>query len=151
MNDAADVLVPPPGFKRSEGRGPFMTHNGPLYDRIHGDAVQQAFFASDRHANGIGLVHGGMLSAFMDGLMASALLHAGAEALVTMHLSIDYLGMSRIGDWVIGEGRCTRLTRDVGFAEARVFVGRRTVVRGGGVFKLMRRPRALDAEDGGVQ
>jgi uncharacterized protein (TIGR00369 family) len=130
---------PPPGFVRSEGRGPFMTHNGPFYHREHGDAVQQAFFADAQHANGIGLVHGGMLSAFMDGLMASALLRTGASAVVTMHLSIDYLGMARVGEWIIGEARCTRLTREVGFAEARVLVGERAVARGTGVFKVMRR------------
>ena len=39
---------------------------------LRGGRAEQAFYALPRHANGIGIVHGGMLSAFMDGLLASA-------------------------------------------------------------------------------
>jgi acyl-coenzyme A thioesterase PaaI-like protein len=60
----------PEGFELSGGRGHFSTHNGPYYHRnAGGDLTEQAFFALQRHANGLGLVHGGMLSAFMDGVL----------------------------------------------------------------------------------
>jgi hypothetical protein len=60
---------PPPGFVRSSGRGQFSTHNGPYFHKPAADGVVfQAFYALPRHTNGIGLVHGGMLSAFTDGL-----------------------------------------------------------------------------------
>lgn len=138
-DDASPIPPPPAGFVRSEGRGPFMTHNGPLYHRVDGDLVQQAFYAIDRHSNGIALVHGGMLSAFLDGVLAGAVVKAGGHAVVTMHLSIDFLHMARVGEWLIAEARATRVTRDVGFAEGRVFVGETDIIRGSGVFKLMKR------------
>ena len=131
---------PPAGFVRSAGRGQFSTLNGPYFHRLgEGDTVEQAFFALPRHTNGIGLVHGGMLSAFTDGLLASAVGRATGKVGVTIHLSIDYLHMGRVGDWVLGEARCTRLTRDVGFAEGRAHVRGVDVVRASGIFKLMER------------
>ncbi len=132
---------PPEGFVRSEGRGPFTSHNGPLFHRVSDDDVtHHAFFALPRHANGLGLVHGGMLTAFMDGLLANASYRASRKSGVTIHLSVDFLHMARVGEWVIGEARATRATKDIAFVEGRAYVGRHDVVRASGVFKLMHKP-----------
>ncbi len=137
----AEVIPdPPPGFIRSQGRGQFSTLNGPYFHKEgEGELVEQAFFALDRHTNGIGLVHGGMLTAFMDGLLAGAVFRGCERSAVTIHLSVDFLHMARAGEWVIGEARMTRATQEVAFAEGRAFVGARDVVRASGVFKLMHR------------
>ena len=58
---------------------------------------------------------------------------------MTIHLSVDYLHMARQGDWVIGEARMTRATRDVAFAEGRAHVRGVDVVRASGIFKMMTR------------
>ena len=136
-----DEIPPPPdGFIRSQGRGQFSTLNGPYFHKPgDGKPVEQAFFALPRHTNGIGLVHGGMLSAFMDGLLASAAGHGTGKVSVTIHLSIDFLHMAREGDWVMGEARMTRATRDVAFAEGRAHVRGVDVVRASGIFKMMAR------------
>jgi uncharacterized protein (TIGR00369 family) len=134
--------APPEGYVPSEGRGGFSTLNGPYFYRPRdGTMAEQAFFALKRHANGIGLVHGGMLSAFMDGVLAGAVWRGTGKTAVTIHLSIDFLHMARVGEWVMGEGRMTRATRDVAFAEGRAYVGGHDVVRCSGVFKLMSRDR----------
>lgn len=131
---------PPPGFVRSAGRGEFSTLNGPYFHRVgEGDTVEQAFFALPRHTNGIGLVHGGMLSAFTDGLLASAVGRATGKVGVTIHLSIDYLHMARQGDWVTGEARMTRATKDVAFSEGVLRARGVDIVRASGIFKLMDR------------
>ncbi|MFZ5721888.1 MAG: PaaI family thioesterase [Pseudomonadota bacterium] len=132
---------PPPGFVRSEGRGPFSTHNGPYFHRIgEGGLVEQAFYALPRHVNGVGIVHGGMLSAFTDGLLAMAVGRATKQVAVTIHLSIDFLHMARQGDWIIGEARMSRATRDVAFADGRLHARGVDIVRASGVFKIMARP-----------
>ena len=138
---AEDELIPPPpeGFVRSSGRGAFSTHNGPYFHRAGGALTEHAFYALPRHANGLGLVHGGMLTAFLDGLMAAAASRETKQVAMTMHLSVDFLHMARVGEWILGEARVTRATRDVAFVEARAHVGQTDVVRGSGVFKLMRR------------
>jgi uncharacterized protein (TIGR00369 family) len=136
----AQIPAPPEGFIKTSGRGPFTTHNGPYFHReIPGEATEQAFYALTRHANGLGLVHGGMLTAFMDGLLAAAVYRATRTTSVTIHLSVDFLHMARVGEWVMGESRVTRATRDVAFVEGRAYVGHHDVIRASGVFKLMKR------------
>jgi uncharacterized protein (TIGR00369 family) len=131
-----DAPPPPAGFTQSAGRGAFSTRNGPYF---HDAAGRQAFFARKRHCNGIGLIHGGMLSAFLDGVLASATSRGAGVVGVTVHLSIDFLDMGRAGDWVIGEASLTRAARDLAFVEGRAYIGARTLARATGVFKLMRR------------
>ncbi len=121
------------------GRGAFTTHNGPYFHKADGLVAEQAFHAEMRHCNGVGLIHGGMLSAFLDGLLASAAARDTRATPVTVHLSIDYLSMGRAGDWVLGEARPTRITSELAFVEARAHVRGRDLARASGVFKLMRR------------
>lgn len=144
-----NVPAPPEGFVLSTGRGQFSLHNGPYFHRTNEEMTEQAFFALPRHANGLGLVHGGMLTAFLDGLLGAAVFRATRKTGVTIHLSVDFLHMARIGEWVLGEARVTRATRDVAFVEGRVHVGDHDVVRGAGVFKLMQ--RGIRAEPGPAQ
>ncbi len=133
-----NIPAPPEGFVRSEGRGAYSGHNGPYFHRAEqGETTEQAFYALPRHANGLGLVHGGMLTSFLDGLMGAAVFRAVRRPGVTIHLSVDFLHMACLGDWVMGEARVTRAARDIAFVEARAHVGGRDVVRGSGVFKLM--------------
>lgn len=137
-----DELIPEPptGFVRSQGRGQFSTHNGPYFHRLgESDLVEQAFYALPRHTNGIGLVHGGMLSAFTDGLLAMAVGRGTQKVAVTIHLSVDFLHMAREGDWIIGEARMSRATKDVAFADGRLHARGVDIVRASGVFKLMAR------------
>jgi uncharacterized protein (TIGR00369 family) len=130
---------PPAGFEPAIGRGAFTTHNGPFFHRPNAEGAEQAFFAVARHCNGLGLIHGGMLSAFLDGLLAAAAGRRSGATPVTMHLSVSFLDMGRAGEWVQGEARVTRLARDVAFAEGRAHIAGRDLARASGVFKLMHR------------
>lgn len=136
-----EAVAAPPGFVASERRGPFTSHNGPIFHSTERPLVH-GFRVLRRHCNGLGIVHGGMLASFLDGLLGHAVGAAAKRPGVTIHLSLDYLSMARAGDWVEGEGRVTRLTRDVAFAEARAYVRDRDLVRATAIFKLMERGRS---------
>jgi len=136
---STETPPPPPGFEIQPGRGAFSVHTGPYFTRRAVDGVEQAFYALDRHCNGLGLVHGGMLSAFLDGLLANAVAQATGATPITMHLSIDFLAMGRAGEWILGDARLTRAARDVAFAEGRALVAGKAIARATGVFRLMRR------------
>ncbi len=138
MTESAEEAAPAPpeGFVRQAGRGSFSTHNGPYFHHPDG---RQAFFALKRHCNSVGLIHGGMLSAFLDGVLAGAAGRATQSTPVTIHLSIDFLDMGRAGDWVMGEAKLTRAAGDIAFVEGRAFVGARGLARATGLFKMMRR------------
>jgi uncharacterized protein (TIGR00369 family) len=133
------IPAPPEGYVLQPGRGAFTTHNGPYFHDPSGEGARQAFYALRRHCNGLGLIHGGMISAFLDGLLASAAARATGATAVTIHLSVDFLDMGRAGEWVMGEARVTRAARDVAFVEGRAHVRQRDLARVSGVFKLMKR------------
>jgi uncharacterized protein (TIGR00369 family) len=127
----------PKGFVLSTSRGPFTTHNGPLFHKIEGERFWQGFQALPRHCNAHGIVHGGWLSAFADGLLGMAVWRATQTRAVTLRLNTDYLGMVRSGEWVEGTAHITRATRTLAFARGEVTCGGRAVVSAEGVFKLM--------------
>lgn len=140
MAEREVIPDPPEGFVRSGNRGAFSNHNGPYFHReAMGEMTEQAFFALPRHANGLGLVHGGMLSAFIDGLLGAATFRATRRTGVTIQLNVNFLHMARVGEWVMGEARCTRATKEVAFVEGRAHVAGHDVIRASGVFKLMHR------------
>ena len=135
-----DVLPEPPEGFTASSRGPYTTHNGPFFHRSGEDgAFEHAFYALKRHCNGMGIVHGGMLTTFLDGVLARAVWNATGGASVTVHLSVDFLSMARAGEWVFGTGHVTRKARDLVFVEGRVHTAHREVLRGSGVFKPVRR------------
>jgi len=138
MSIEDSVPAPPEGFKPSS-RGPYSTHNGPFFHRSSEKGLEHAFFVLPRHCNSIGIVHGGMLSTFLDGVLAGAVGRAVGSTCVTIHLSIDFLSMAQAGDWVFGEARVTRQTRDLVFVEGVIRVGAREVLRGSGIFKPMKK------------
>jgi uncharacterized protein (TIGR00369 family) len=144
-----EVPAPPDGFVRFEGRGEFQLHNGPWFHRASSAdplLIEHALYVLPRHTNGLGVLHGGMLSAFMDGLLGSAASRGAGRPGMTVHLSVDFLRMVRRGAWLMGEARMTHATQDLAFAEGRALVGGRPVGRASGVFKLMgRAPAARSA------
>ena len=141
MAETDDDLVPSPpdGFVQQAVRGPFSLHNGPYFERSSEGVAEQAFFVLSRHCNQMGFAHGGMLSAFCDGLLATSVGKATRSSGVTIHLSIDYLAPAKRGAWVFGEARVTRETQEFAFAEAKIHSGGRDIVRASGIFKLRRR------------
>jgi len=132
------IPAPPEGFKPS-ARGPYTTHNGPFFHRSTPETLEHAFFVLKRHCNSQGIVHGGMLSTFMDGVLANAVGREAGTASVTVHLSLDFLSMARAGDWVFGDAVVTRQTKDLIFVEGRIRVGTRDVMRASGIFKPVHR------------
>lgn len=130
-----DIPPPPDGFVPS-ARGPYTTHNGPMFHKQRADGIyEHAFFVLPRHCNSMGIVHGGMLTTFLDGLLARAVYEAVKTQSVTLHLSVDFLSAARQGQWVLGEGHVTRVAREIAFAEARIHADGKDVLRGSGIFK----------------
>ncbi len=130
-----DVPPPPAGFVPS-ARGPYTTHNGPNFHKLRDNgSFEHAFYVLARHCNAMGIVHGGMLTTFLDGLLARAVFEAVKAQSVTLHLSVDFLSAARRGQWVLGEAALTRAAKDISFAEARIHADGRDVLRGSGIFK----------------
>ncbi|MEQ8745566.1 PaaI family thioesterase [Pyruvatibacter sp.] len=131
---------PPDGYEESTNRGPFTTHNGPFFHRINDDGTfAHGFRAAQQHCNGMGIVHGGLITAFADGLMGTAVWRATEIVGLTIRLNVDFLSIGKVGDWIEGTATVTRATRSVAFVDAEVHSGSRSIVHATGVFKLMPR------------
>ena len=143
MGEPTVERQPPEGFTLSRGRGPFSTRNGPFYDRRTEAGIERGLYVLDRHCNSFGLMHGGMIATFLDGLLAAQAHHASGKVGVTIQLSIDYLRMAREGDWLQGDAHATRKAGELVFVEGRVFTSAGDVARAHAIFKLMSRARAV--------
>ncbi len=130
---------PPEGFVLSERRGPFTTHNGPFYHKLDGETFVQGFRARERHCNGLGIVHGGLLMSFADSLLAAAIWRGTGQRLVTIRMTSDFLNMAKPGEWVEGISHLRHADGTIAQASARIYVSSRTVLTASGIFKLMGR------------
>ncbi len=144
MTTSDDVLDPPAGFIESTNRGPFTSHNGPFFHKVDEDGgFAQGFRVLDRHCNGMGIAHGGLITAFADGLMGTAIWRATDTASVTVRLNADFLSIARKGDWVEGTAEVTGRGEGVVFVAADIRAGHRRIMNATGVFKLMDRHRKV--------
>ena len=137
MTSADAELPPPEGYVLAQGRGPYTTHNGPIYRLDEGDTWKRGFRVLRRHCNSFGLVHGGWYMSFVDGVLAEAVHRASGAPSLTVRMTSDFLASARIGDWVEGTGRCTRVTRTLAFAEAELYSGGKRLFTASAVFALM--------------
>ncbi len=134
---------PPEDFILSTSRGPYTTHNGPFFHKVTADAFVLGVRVKKRHCNSRGITHGGMLMAFADGLLGTAVWRETQTVALTVRMNSDFLSSARPGEWLEGTARVTRATKSVAFCEAELYVGSRPVLRATGVFKLMPRHKNI--------
>ena len=136
-------MQPPPGFRELPEASGFAAANGPWFERIEKDRVIRAFKAGPQHANALGIVHGGMLAAFLDSAMGTAVWNTLERRAVTLRLSLDYLGPGRVGDWLMAEGWVMGHDEHVAQVRGRLYGPRHDVLGGLGAFSLLSRHRVL--------
>jgi uncharacterized protein (TIGR00369 family) len=134
----------PNGFHELADAQGFARANGPWYEKIETGRAIRGFLPGPQHANGLGIVHGGMLAAFLDSAMGTAVWHTLGRRAVTLRLSIDYLGPGRIGDWLQAEGEVVGHDEDVAQVRGRLYGRRHEVLTGLGVFSLLSRQRSIN-------
>lgn len=139
-----EALKPPPPFKLSVRRGPFTTHNGPWFHWADDGGFRQGVRLLARHCNSRGLVHGGFLSAFADGLAATAVFRDLRRGSVTIKLNMEFLQSAAQDEWLQGTAQVTRATGKTAFVEAYAWTGEAAeapmadlVFRASAVFRLM--------------
>ena len=136
-------MPPPPGFRPLTELTGFAAANGPWFERVEKDRVIRCFKPGPQHGNALGIVHGGMLAAFLDSAMGTAVWRTLERRAVTLRLSIDYLGPGRIGDWLMAEGQVVGHDEHMVQVRGRLYGPRHDVLAGLGVFSLLSRKRQL--------
>ena len=133
----------PPGFREITEASGFAAANGPWFEKVEGRRVWRGFLPGPQHANALGIVHGGMLAAFLDSAMGTAVWHTLKRRAVTLRLSLDYLGPGRLGDWLQAEGEVVGHDEHVAQVRGRLYGPRHDVLAGLGAFALLSRQRSL--------
>ena len=131
----------PSGFRELKEAIGFAAANGPWFEKVEGSRLIRAFRPGLQHANAHGIVHGGMLAAFLDSAMGSTVSHVLQRRSVTVRLTIDYLMPGRVGDWLQAEAEVLGHDAQVAQVRGRLYGPRHDVLAGGGSFALLSRQR----------
>ena len=116
----------------------FTGLTGPLWSRPEGDGWAYGVLAEPRHANGHGIVHGGMLVTLLDNTLGLTVWHAtGLRPSVTMQLNTHFLAAARPGEFLEARGEILRLANSVAFVRGTLSVGDRLVAAADGVWKVL--------------
>ena len=129
----------PADFQPHFRKSPVTDAWEPLYSRRRSDGVDLQFEIRLAHCNSRGFLHGGVLAALCDqamGLTLGSVLNNPQTNIVTVNLTLDYLGSAKIGDAVLIEPRVVRAGGSLGFCDAVVKSGEKTLARANAIFSV---------------
>jgi uncharacterized protein (TIGR00369 family) len=130
---------PPEGFAPHFRKSPVTDPWEPLFSRKLDGVIQIGLTIRAAHCNSRGLPHGGVIAALADnamGLSCGGTLPS-ANGLVTVSLSVDYLGSAKLGQWLQVEPRVLRVATSMAFADALVTADGAIVARASASFRVM--------------
>lgn len=90
----------PDGFTLAESRGKFTNHNGPVFVAEAEGDLRSGLYVLDRHCNSMGIMHGGMASAFADRALAVAAWSVFHGPSVTLKLYMHFFEGVPAGTWL---------------------------------------------------
>ncbi|MES2821122.1 MAG: PaaI family thioesterase [Pseudomonadota bacterium] len=134
MNDSST----PEGFAPLQRSSPLLDLLGPFHSRGTGLQLEIGLRTDQRHANGRGTLHGGVLATLADIGMGYAMAFSSEPPLplITASMTLDYLGPVQLGDWLVVRLEHSRRGRQMAFATVSLEVEGRTVARASGVFAV---------------
>ena len=132
------MIVIPEGFIPLTRSSPLLELLGPMYCRGEGLQLQIGLRADQRHANGRGTVHGGVLATLADIGMGYAMAFSSEPplALITASMTLDYIGAVQVGEWIEVRLEHHKRGRQMAFATVSLQAGEKVVVRASAVFAV---------------
>lgn len=137
----------PEGFAPHPRKSPVTEPWEPIHAAAEpGGPVRLGLVVGPQHANARGFLHGGVVAALADNAMGLSLAMAmdpkPEGGLLTVSLTLDYLGAGRVGEWLEVRPRVLRAKGGLGFVDALVTADEATIARASATF------RALEARRG---
>ena len=130
----------PDGFTRHFRQSPLTEPWEPLFSKTTETAVILGVRVRQAHTNSRGLVHGGLISALADNAMGLSCGQRQPEGtrLVTASLSVDFLGLAAIGQWLSVETEFVKPGRTLSFAQCFVKADGKPIARANASFAVSR-------------
>jgi uncharacterized protein (TIGR00369 family) len=138
------LLDVPAGFERHDRRSPVTDPWEPLWRRLSGETVVLGLRAGPQHCNSRGFVHGGLISALADNAMGLSCARklGDAASLVTVNLTLDFLGSAFTGQWLEFDTVFVKPGGTLCFTQAFVTADGQPCARANAVFRVVRRAAA---------
>jgi acyl-coenzyme A thioesterase PaaI-like protein len=133
----------PEGFTPHLRKSPLTDPWEPLYARQAPDRLVLGVRVRPEHCNSRSMPHGGFLAALADNAMGLSLgvnlaaARQPAGGLVTVSLTLDYLGSAKLGQWLEFDTDFVKLGRSICCAAATVRADGVPVARARATFKLL--------------
>jgi uncharacterized protein (TIGR00369 family) len=119
--------------------GGFNRFAGPFYRLPDDGAVRRfAFVVLEKHMNGSGSVHGGLLMTFADIAMSrTSRLASGAKSCSTVSLNCDFVSAGKLGDLIEIRVTVSRQTRTLMFLTGVIASGERVLMNASGLWRIV--------------
>ena len=119
MNVNANRLT---GYQTWEGHDPFEDHAGPFYFRkTENGEILCALEALEKHCNGGGFLHGGLLMTFADFSLFAIAQDVLEGPAVTVSFNAEFTAAAMAGDFVEARGDIVQNTGSMVFLRGQVF------------------------------
>ena len=117
----------------------FMKHNGGLlFKTIRDNEYQFKTVINENHLNAAGITHGGYLSALIDaGAGTAAHRSADNAPCVTISLELKFIGVSKLGDEIIGYVKILKKTKTLVFLFCELKCNNKIITSASGVWKIL--------------
>jgi len=130
----------PEGFERHFRQSPLTEPWEPIYSKRTADAVIIGLRLAKPHTNSRGLTHGGLITSLADGAMGlSCSVKLGGARLLTVSLSIDFIGSAQVGQWLAVETDVIKAGGTLCFAQCFVTADGVNCARANATFHVVRK------------
>lgn len=138
QNNSEDV-PPKTGFSLRGRPSPLTDPWEPIFSRTETDRIDVGLWLRKEHCNARGFAHGGLISALADNCMGHSCKQVlgGAKSLVTVNLSVDFLGVSRPGAWMEIKSEVVKAGKSLCFVQCKVTADGVICARASATFKIV--------------
>lgn len=128
----------PPGYEPHFRKSPVTDPWEPLFVRRDGSALSLGLRIAAAHCNARGLLHGGVISALADNAMGLAcVMQMERTSALTVSLSVDFLAVGRVGQWLEVSAEPAKLGRTLAFADARIKADGEMIAKATATFRII--------------
>ncbi len=129
----------PPGYERHFRTSPVTDPWEPLFLRRNGAELSLGLRIAPQHCNARGLLHGGVISTLADNAMGLAcVLQMERSSALTVSLSVDFLAVGRIGQWLEVRAAPAKLGHTIAFADARIEADGAIIAKASASFRIFK-------------
>ena len=129
----------PNKFEQISTKPGFMRHNGGiLFRNISETEYEFKSVINENHLNAAGITHGGYLAALIDaGAGTAAHRSADNAPCVTISLDLKFIGVSKLGDEIVGNVKILKKTKTLVFLFCELKCNDKIITSASGVWKIL--------------